>query len=97
MALETLSKEMGQYVHVDNESNVISFKIQNGPVGDNGVNGCQVDDLIRVARQMVDGLNKKVPCRENAIAITKLDEALLWLKARQIDRVARGVEGTGGL
>lgn len=35
-----------------------------------------------------------VPCRENSIAVTKLDEALMWLKKRKEDRTARGVEGT---
>ena len=34
-----------------------------------------------------------VPSRENAIALTKLEEALLWLQKRTRDRLARGVEG----
>jgi hypothetical protein len=38
-------------------------------------------------------LQSKFPCRENAIAITKLDEALLWLNKRTSDRVKRNVEG----
>ena len=33
-------------------------------------------------------------CRENSIAITKLEEALLWLNKRTQDRIARNVEGT---
>jgi hypothetical protein len=33
-------------------------------------------------------------CRENSIAITKLDEAILWLNARTNRREAEGVEGT---
>jgi len=33
-------------------------------------------------------------CRENALAITKLEEALFWLRARTDGREARGVEGT---
>lgn len=33
-------------------------------------------------------------CRENAIAITKLEEALLWLRKRTMNRERRGVEGT---
>jgi hypothetical protein len=41
----------------------------------------------------MNGLQAKFPCRENALAITKLDEALLWLEKRTRDRVARGVEG----
>lgn len=35
----------------------------------------------------------KHPCRENSIAITKLEEALIWLDKRKKDRIERGVEG----
>ena len=33
-------------------------------------------------------------CRENAIAITKLEEALMWLNKRTQDRIKRKVAGT---
>jgi hypothetical protein len=33
-------------------------------------------------------------CRENALALTKLEEALHWLDHRTKDRQRRGVEGT---
>ena len=36
----------------------------------------------------------KFACRENALAITKLQEALHWLEHRTKSREARGVEGT---
>ncbi|MCK5612949.1 hypothetical protein KAR91_64340 [Candidatus Pacearchaeota archaeon] len=71
----------------------MTFKIQNGPIGEVGYNGCQVDELIAVARIIVAGLNKKFPCRENSCAITKLDEALMWLETRTKDRISRKVEG----
>lgn len=32
-------------------------------------------------------------CRENAIALTHLEDALMWLQKRTRDRLARGVEG----
>ncbi|AQN32530.1 hypothetical protein BCP12_118 [Bacillus phage BCP12] len=38
--------------------------------------------------------NTKFACRENAMAITKLEEALMWLNKRTTDRRNRGVEGT---
>lgn len=81
------------FVYVRNDVNSISFTLQNGPVKENGINGCQVDTVIEAARTIIDGLNKKFPCRENSLAITKLDEALHWLKARTRNREARGVEG----
>lgn len=33
-------------------------------------------------------------CRENACALTHLEEALMWLQKRTRDRISRGVEGT---
>src|SRR5690606_32804339 len=82
------------FIYVRNDVNSLSFTIQNGPVGDGGVNGCQVDTVIETAKVILENLNKKLPCRENSLAITKLDEALMWLAKRRDDRLDRGVEGT---
>ena len=38
--------------------------------------------------------SSKFNCRENALAITKLEEALLWLGERTRRREARSVEGS---
>ena len=38
--------------------------------------------------------NKLVPSREGSLIITKLQEALGWLRQRQIDRTKRNVVGT---
>ncbi len=73
------------------------FKIlfQNGPVKEHGVNGCQIEDIIeKVLLPRLNDLNERSKCRENALAITKLEEALLWLNRRTQNRVAKGVEGT---
>jgi hypothetical protein len=71
----------------------VTFRMQRGPVKEHGVNGCQIDDIITFALGTIQVLNKKFPCRENALAITKLEEALQWLEARTRDRQSRGVEG----
>lgn len=77
------------------EGNKVSFTIQDGPIKETGVvNGLQVDDVITWAKNKLEFFNRTVPSRETAIAITKLDEALLWLLKRRMDREARGVEGT---
>lgn len=81
------------FVHVRQDKNSLSFTIQNGPVKENGVNGCQVDTVIEAAKIIIERLNQDFPCRENAVAITKLDEALMWLAKRKADREKRGVEG----
>ncbi len=85
------------FVYVRNDVNSISFTLQNGPVKENGVNGCQVDTLIEAAKAIIEGLNQQFPCRENSIAITKLDEALMWLEKRKKDRIKRNVEGENKL
>ena len=81
------------FIYVRHDKNSLSFTLQNGPVKESGVNGCQVDTVIETAKIIIEGLNAKFPCRENALAITKLDEALMWLNKRTKDREARGVEG----
>ena len=82
------------FIHVDHSKNEITFKIQNKPVKEAGVNGCQVDTIIAAAKHILERLNDNFPCRENSVAITKLDEAMLWLMKRTKDREERGVEGT---
>lgn len=82
------------FIYLRHDVNSISFNIQKGPIKEFGVNGCQVDTLIETAKLIIEGLNRQFPCRENSVAITKLDEALLWLYKRKADREARGVEGT---
>jgi hypothetical protein len=73
--------------------NVISFKIQNGPIEEVGVNGCQVDTLIAAAKLIIEGLNDKYTCKQNDQAILALNHALFCLHERKIDRERRGVEG----
>jgi hypothetical protein len=81
------------FIYVRNDKNSIAFTIQNGPIKEVGVNGCQVDTLIYAAKEILSKLNVKFPCRENALAITKLEESLHWLDARKKDREKREVEG----
>jgi hypothetical protein len=81
------------FIYVRHDKNSISFTVQKGPIKEAGINGVQVDTLIETARIMLVSLSKQFPCRENSIAITKLQEALFWLDARRKDRESRGVEG----
>ena len=67
---------------------------QKGPVKENGVNGCQNEDLILVVLDRLRSAQSgDFSCRENALAITKLEEGLLWLNYRTNERVFRDVEG----
>lgn len=58
-------------------------------------NGAFVEGVIAAALQRIQHYqDSKFKCRENAIAVTKLEEALLWLNKRTNDRESRGAEGT---
>lgn len=77
----------------------IAIEWQNGPLAVDGErrqpNGAFVEDVIRAAIGRLEHYNStEFRCRENSLAITKLEEALHWLHHRTADREARGVEGT---
>jgi len=72
---------------------------QDGPLGTGKErkepNGCFVETVIAAALQRMQFFqDSKFKCRENALAITKLEEALHWLEYRTKKRDSRGVEGT---
>jgi len=74
-----------------------SISFQNGPVKEFGMNGCHQEDLLAIVIDRLESFQSgEYSCRENAIAITKLQEALHWLRHRTNDREDRGVEGTSG-
>lgn len=68
---------------------------QEGPIQESGVNGAHNEDLLMIVIDRLQGFQSSDwNCRENAIALTKIEEALLWLNKRTRDRQSRGVEGT---
>lgn len=68
---------------------------QEGPIKEAGVNGVMNEDLIAMVICRLEHFQKsEFSSRDNAMAITKLEEALLWLRKRTIGRENRGVEGT---
>lgn len=77
-----------------NGSKCVLVKWQEGTVQEVGVNGAQVRDVVAVALERLQELNRQFPCRENAVTITKLEEAIMWQNKRTYDRIKRGVEGT---
>lgn len=72
----------------------ITFKMLTKPASEGGdLNRCQWSDLVSTGLEMLKYLNNKFPCRENALTITKLEEALMWNDARTKNRLSRNVEG----
>lgn len=55
--------------------------------------GTTNEEVITMLVDRLNSLQAKFPCRENAIATTHLETALLWLEKRTAERKARGVEG----
>lgn len=93
----------GAYHHylvstADEENQVPPFaevKFQKGPVAENGVNGIFMEDLLQICRHRLQCFQDGgFACRENALALTKIEEALHWLDHRTKDRQSRKVEGT---
>lgn len=56
-------------------------------------NGTTLEEMLSVSIKRLNDLNRRFSCRENAIAITKMEEALMWLNKRTENRKERGVEG----
>lgn len=72
-----------------------TIHFQEGAIKEHGVNGVMNEDLIAMVICRLEHFNQTdFRCRENSMAITKLEEALMWLRKRTIGRENRGVEGT---
>lgn len=85
----SLNSEFGD----DIRGEVILF--QNGPIAEVGVNGVTHEALLAILIDRMRAFQAgPFACRENALALTKLEEAQHWLHHRTRARMARGVEGT---
>jgi len=76
---------------------LIDVKFQNGPVKVAGVNGLTNEALLAILIHRTKHLQEKFPCRHNAIAITSMEQALMWFEERTRDRTSRGVEGANAV
>lgn len=57
-------------------------------------NGTTNEEVLMVLIDRLQFLNKKLPSRESSLALTKIEEALMWLEKRTQNRRNQGVEGT---
>lgn len=87
------------FINIENTEDVkgvapiVSFTIQSDPISEVGVNGVQALDILKYTKCLFESLNDTFPCRENALTITKIEEAIHWQDARTKDRQLRNVEG----
>ena len=71
-----------------------AVNFQKGPVKETGENGIFLEDLLHICQHRLECFQAgDFACRENALALTKIQEALHWLNHRTADRQARNVEG----
>lgn len=78
-----------------NAKGVTTLQFQNGPINEVGVNGITQEVLLAIVADRLRSFQAgKFACRENALALTKIEEAMQWLHARTRARLVRGVEGT---
>lgn len=85
--------------HVEENSQRIrshlAIHFQEGPITEAGFNGISMEALLAVVEDRLKGFQSgQYACRENALALTHLQEAMHWLHHRTRERIARGVEGT---
>ena len=79
----------------DNDETRCLVQFQHGPIKEAGVNGISNEALLAIVIDRLECFQRgQYSCRENALALTKLQEAMHWMLHRTRERIARGVEGT---
>lgn len=73
-----------------------TIQFQNGARKDeNAIHGVLDTDLLEIVMDRLIGFQSgEFATRENAIALTHIEEALLWMNKRVEDRIERNVLGT---
>lgn len=93
MSWELPGNNTNTLTNYDSEYLIAHF--QDGPIKEHGVNGTTNEEVIQMLLERLQSLNQPpFNCRENSLAITHLEESLLWLQRRTANRVAKGIEGT---
>lgn len=75
---------------------LVVIQFQKGARNENGSTPGVLDtDLLEIVRDRLRGFQSGAfSCRENACALTHIEEALMWLNRRVEDRIERRVLGT---
>lgn len=72
------------------------IEFQKGPLKETICpNGLSIEALLAIVEHRLECFQSgNYSCRENAIALTNIQQAMMWLHKRTRDRINRGVEGT---
>lgn len=81
---------------IKDELMVSHIQFQNGPRNEeNSTHGVIDTDLLEIVRDRLKSFQEgPFATRENACALTHIEEALMWLNRRVEDRIERNVLGT---
>ena len=82
----------GDSMNIDGHT-VIDIMWQRGGTAENERNGAFLEDVLAIVYARLAAFNEEYPCRENSLALTKIEEAILWLAQRKAERENRGVYG----
>lgn len=94
--------ELSNFENKEAQGQVIQF-IEKEPVAEGSTelrtvnDGTTNEEVLVVLLDRLQALYAKFPSRETALAITKLEEGLMWLNRRTQNRITRGVEGKATL
>lgn len=80
----------------DSSQVLTTIQFQCGPrLDENSVHGVLDTDLLEIVRDRLKGFQSgDFSSRENACALTHIEEALMWMNRRVEDRIERNVLGT---
>jgi len=77
------------YIFANHKTGTLCFRLQDGPIKEVGVNGCQIDHVVAMVRHIISAMNENYPCEENRNVLLSLDSAQYWLEERRRDRSKR--------
>lgn len=83
-SLEGTNPQILQFIEKENKNNKL-ITINDGTTN---------EEVLKMLIDRMKVLGEKLPCRENSMAVTKLEEALLWLEYRTQKRKLQNVEST---
>lgn len=96
-------KDFQEYVNQNSgtAADVSEVQIEGNPVitvnwqGKSGSekNGAFIEEVLAVAYAQLKAFNDVFPSRENSLALTNIEQAVLWLAQRKANRQYRGVDG----
>jgi hypothetical protein len=95
-------KDFQEYVAgINGAADVTEVQIEGNPIitvnwqskSGSEKNGAFIEEVLAVAYGQLKAFNEVFPCRENSLALTNIEQAVLWLAQRKANRQYRGVDG----